>query len=251
MVTEKLILAGEEIYTNYGEIPQSDLLRRYGFTSHDHIPHDVVEVSTQMIADVAAAQLHLSAEEIELRSSEDCRGIRRRVEKALEKVYASQEDPALLDIFEDAYDIKATVQAAEAFDAAFIFTIWILVADDSEVEAVKASKSATLKMNVKVAWILRHIVQKRRLDYPTSVAEDRQLLRNKDIPERLKLAVDVRLGEKLILERVLEYLKRLDEKVEGGLDNWRQLPQNLYIEGENIITGETSIDPPSKRQRVT
>ena len=43
----KNIAAGEEIFNDYGQLPRSDLLRRYGYVSETYAPHDVAEIITQ------------------------------------------------------------------------------------------------------------------------------------------------------------------------------------------------------------
>jgi SET domain-containing protein 6 len=47
MRTIKPIVKGEEIFNDYGQLPRSDLLRRYGYTTENYGPYDVVEISTQ------------------------------------------------------------------------------------------------------------------------------------------------------------------------------------------------------------
>ncbi len=42
----KPIASGEEILNDYGQIPRSDLLRRYGYVTENYAPYDVVEIST-------------------------------------------------------------------------------------------------------------------------------------------------------------------------------------------------------------
>lgn len=49
----KPIKAGEEIFNDYGEIPRSDLLRRYGYVTDNYAPYDVVELSLDQICQAA------------------------------------------------------------------------------------------------------------------------------------------------------------------------------------------------------
>lgn len=49
----KAIKAGEEIFNDYGPLPRSDLLRRYGYVSERYAQWDVVEVPRGMVIDVA------------------------------------------------------------------------------------------------------------------------------------------------------------------------------------------------------
>lgn len=49
----KPIKAGEEIFNDYGEIPRSDLLRRYGYVTDNYAQYDVVELSLDQICQAA------------------------------------------------------------------------------------------------------------------------------------------------------------------------------------------------------
>ena len=52
----KPISKGEEIFNDYGNLPRSDLLRRYGYLADSYKQFDVVEVSLELISDVAKSQ---------------------------------------------------------------------------------------------------------------------------------------------------------------------------------------------------
>jgi len=41
------IMAGEEIFNDYGQLPRSDLLRRYGYVTENYKTYDVAEIPTQ------------------------------------------------------------------------------------------------------------------------------------------------------------------------------------------------------------
>jgi len=43
----KRIARGEEIFNDYGQLPRSDLLRRYGYITDNYTPYDVAELSTK------------------------------------------------------------------------------------------------------------------------------------------------------------------------------------------------------------
>jgi SET domain-containing protein 6 len=45
----KPIARGEEIFNDYGQLPRSDLLRRYGYITANYRPYDVAEISTQTL----------------------------------------------------------------------------------------------------------------------------------------------------------------------------------------------------------
>lgn len=53
MKATKAIKAGEEVLNDYGPLPRSDLLRRYGYITDRYAQYDVVEVFLDMICKVA------------------------------------------------------------------------------------------------------------------------------------------------------------------------------------------------------
>lgn len=59
------IAKGEEIFTDHGPLPRSDVLRRYGYITDNYAQYDVVEVSSASIMSAAKLSLKLSNEEIE------------------------------------------------------------------------------------------------------------------------------------------------------------------------------------------
>ena len=52
MTAIKRIKAGGQIYNDFGELPRSDLLRRYGFVTARYEKWDVVELPLNLIVEV-------------------------------------------------------------------------------------------------------------------------------------------------------------------------------------------------------
>lgn len=52
----KPINAGDEIFNDYGQIPRSDLLRRYGYVTDNYAPYDVVELSLDLVCQAAGLE---------------------------------------------------------------------------------------------------------------------------------------------------------------------------------------------------
>ena len=52
MVALKPIMRGEEIFNDYGQLPRSDLLRRYGYLTNEYKQWDVVEIKAELIVRV-------------------------------------------------------------------------------------------------------------------------------------------------------------------------------------------------------
>lgn len=57
MTALRHIKAGEEILNYYGPLPNSELLRRYGYVTSKHSRYDVVEVSWTILESAVAQQL--------------------------------------------------------------------------------------------------------------------------------------------------------------------------------------------------
>lgn len=45
----RAIHSGEEIFDDYGQLPRSDLLRRYGYITDNYSPYDVAELPTEIV----------------------------------------------------------------------------------------------------------------------------------------------------------------------------------------------------------
>ena len=65
MLATKPILKGEEIFNDYGEMPSSDLLRRYGYVTERYKKHDVVEISAEYIAKISGHGPPLSKQTVQ------------------------------------------------------------------------------------------------------------------------------------------------------------------------------------------
>lgn len=56
MTALKPISKGEEIFNDYGQLPRSDLLRRYGYITNSYKEWDVIEINADLIVRVACQQ---------------------------------------------------------------------------------------------------------------------------------------------------------------------------------------------------
>ena len=249
MHANKPIKAGDEIFNTYGDLPRSDLLRRYGYINDDYVAYDVIEISTTKIIEIVASKFHFDKKEIGRRTEGDCFGIRRKLERLLEASSAAEEGYQG-SIFEDAYDIAKVPASSGAFPLPLLYTIWLLVVDDAEVATLKATRSSEPKFTLKVAWVLKEVLAERQKDYATSIDEDRKILEQPDLRTRLRLAVDVRLGEKLILHEALEYFHRINAKLPGGLENWKDKSlTTTYLLGEELLRDEALAEEREVKKR--
>lgn len=53
MIALKDIASGQQIYNDFGQLPRSDLLRRYGFITNNYKKWDVVEVDIETVIQAA------------------------------------------------------------------------------------------------------------------------------------------------------------------------------------------------------
>lgn len=54
MITLKTIRNGEQIFNDFGQLPRSDLLRRYGYVTDKYRKWDVVEVNIEDVIRAAS-----------------------------------------------------------------------------------------------------------------------------------------------------------------------------------------------------
>ena len=53
MIALKDITAGQQIFNDFGQLPRSDLLRRYGYVTDNYREWDVVEVDVETLVQAA------------------------------------------------------------------------------------------------------------------------------------------------------------------------------------------------------
>ena len=180
----KPIRAGEEIFNDYGPLPRSDLLRRYGYVTDNYAQYDVVEMPFDLVAQTATAANVYSEARLE---------------------YLDEND-----LVETGYDICTsdpfTVQ--ESVSPELIIVIETLLLENDEFERLKRKGKLPKpeKMTTKGAEFLHRMVQIRLQQYPTTLDDDISTA----IPlageatskeRRYAMAKQVRIGEKKILRQ--------------------------------------------------
>ena len=73
MVALKPIRRGEEIFNDYGPLPRSDLLRRYGYVTDNYKKYDVVELQSGTVVQLAAEHSQLQVAERDIRVGGDAK----------------------------------------------------------------------------------------------------------------------------------------------------------------------------------
>ena len=72
MVALKPIERGEEIFNDYGQLPRSDLLRRYGYITDNYKKWDAVEIDASMLFQVIREDSPIEERSLERRVSHAC-----------------------------------------------------------------------------------------------------------------------------------------------------------------------------------
>lgn len=222
MTSIREIKAGEEVLNYYGPNANSEVLRRYGYTSPRHTRYDVVELSWGSIKQIA--------EDVLTSSNGDLQRVFRQIESENgwtdEEAFVLERDsegPGDDGLFEGA--AKFTQLPEDLVDA----LSEIIRHTNPETE----QDSKLLK--AEVLGLVKSILKARIAEYTTTIEEDEQLL-EQGAQGRLKMAIDVRLGEKKLLAEVLDW-------TEEKLAKYSQQPKKHGMNGDRIA------QPSTKRQK--
>ncbi len=176
MKATRSIPAGDEIFNDYGPLPRSDLLRMYGYVTDNYAPYDVVEISSQLVHDTAD-------------------DLRKKYKKPKSSV-PNLEDLAFV---EDGYAIARPSANAMLKDAIPDELHMLITA----VSGGKANSSPKKYINLPEADLLKNVLRKRLGEYQTTVDDDERILKRLgNAGSRLRMAVQVRKGEKEILQQL-------------------------------------------------
>lgn len=194
MRTIKPISKGEEIFNDYGQLPRSDLLRRYGYVTERYAPYDVAEISTESILSYFQNGGLRQIPNLDPLSNED---LGKRVELAERE-----------GIFEDSYDLAHPGPDGPSIPDELLALLYLLLVDAENFMAIFNSESS-LPSRSKLATeligqVLASLLKAREKEYATTVEEDRSLIEKGDLSGRLEMAVQVRLGEKRVLREAIK-----------------------------------------------
>ncbi|KAL5121666.1 Ribosomal lysine N-methyltransferase 4 [Pleosporales sp. CAS-2024a] len=188
----KTISAGEEIFNDYGPLPRSDLLRRYGYVTDNYAQYDVVEINMDLVTDVTtAAGVHSDA----------------RLEYLEEQ-----------EIVDTGYDITActpfTIQEGLSPELVILVETLLLPEDEYERLRKKGKLPKPDKITSRGAEFLHRLVQTRAAQYATTLEEDLKSMSS--VPavgddatvkeRRFVMAQAVRIGEKQLLRQAEDAL---------------------------------------------
>ncbi|KIO19047.1 hypothetical protein M407DRAFT_152805 [Tulasnella calospora MUT 4182] len=199
MISTKRILRGEQIWNTYGDPPNADLIRRYGYV--DFVPtedgglgnpSDVVEIC----ADIAVKLV-------------DAGELEQRVDFFLE---------------EGGDDVFVIEAGDDTLPEDLIVFLRLLLLSPSEWRKAREKESLPKpKPDVESLKLAGRVLEERMKEYPTTIEDDEALLQQ-DIPRNLRNAVIVRLGEKKILRKAVRVVDASLEELahKGGKDKKRK-----------------------------
>ncbi|KAF1957412.1 SET domain-containing protein [Byssothecium circinans] len=186
------IKAGEEIFNDYGPLPRSDLLRRYGYITDNYARYDVVEIPFDLVAKIVTEHEIFSEDRVEYLDGQG--------------------------IIDTGYDITTSspFNLEESLSPELIVLIETLLLPEDELERLqrKGKLPKPENMSRKGAELLLQLAKTRMQQYPTTLEEDTRadtdvsMEGSETLKERrYAMAKAVRIGEKKILreaERALQ-----------------------------------------------
>lgn len=227
MKSTKPISAGDQIFNDYGPLPRSDLLRMYGYVTENYSQYDVVEISYDLLLEVANKK-----------SGKD--GATREWQKRAEQL----DELGLLD---DGYAIPRPSEhemtdLGDAIPGQLHMLLRALASHNQDKGWMNKPKDA---VTIEEAAVLQAALTKRLTEYATTLESDRELLEHlrkggptlEEIafsdtnPARVVMALQVRVGEKEILQQMMalcrEHIGRKSQDIATtNGSNKRKLPSD-------------------------
>ncbi|KIX97008.1 uncharacterized protein Z520_07122 [Fonsecaea multimorphosa CBS 102226] len=190
MRSTKQIKAGEQIFNDYGPLPRSDLLRMYGYITDNYAQYDVVEISHDLLLEVAGKN-HGARDAAWLKRAEQ-----------LEEI----------GVIDDGYAIPRPAPAVEELGQAIPGQLHMLL----RALCMDGTKTPKDAVTINEAALLQSVLTKRLSEYGTSLEADRAILEavaHSESPQslipsdcnknRFVMALQVRIGEKEIIHRLI------------------------------------------------
>ena len=110
----------------------------------------------------------------------------------------------------DGYDLTHPYATHSAIPEELLTLIASLLSDDGHCSRNgTGNRSSRPEITREIALVLRKTILRKQEEYATTLAQDQALLRDFSIGGRYRMAVEVRLGEKLILKEAREEVETL------------------------------------------
>ncbi|KAL6362391.1 hypothetical protein LRP88_03670 [Fusarium phalaenopsidis] len=192
------IKAGEEILNYYGPHPNSELLRRYGYVTERHSRYDVVEIPWDVVESVMRLNFGISGQVLEK--------LRHDLEEEEEF-----EDTFVLERETGEVNSDGTFSGHARFesmpeDLQQQLKTFLKGVKKAQPEAIPDKRKRDEIHHAVLAKTLQALASK----YPTSTSEDQILLQGQDLSQRTRMAIEVRLGEKKLLQEAIASTSSVD-----------------------------------------
>jgi len=212
MVSLRTIAAGEEILNYYGALPQSDLARRYGYVSQKHSRYDVDEIPWTLVQKVIQEQY--PGKSIDSSKQEDL------MEESfvLERESGEPSDEGL----------QTSPATFKGFPEDLQTTI---------LETLETLHPGQTKKQYEAEFynIMITVLNLRLSAYTSNLQQDEELLKSPEVRGRLRMAIEIRRGEKQLLDECIAYASYKKKTLEA-------------ISAVKATSKETA-ERPSKRQK--
>ncbi|PLB33570.1 ribosomal lysine N-methyltransferase [Aspergillus candidus] len=192
----KPIKQGDEIFNDYGELPRVDLLRRYGYVTDNYAPYDVAELSLKHICQAAGLENADIESQPRLQFLEE------------------------MEVLDDGYVIPRISGDDSLTDILPVELILLLktltLPSDQFKKHQSKNKLPKPSLDQEESAILAKTIQLESAQYGTTIEQDHDILSRliqseassplDESSRRQKMAVQVRIGEKEILQSLFSLL---------------------------------------------
>lgn len=229
MKTLHAVRAGEELFNDFGPLPRSDLLRRYGYVTAQYAKYDVVEISEELIREQAAIAIVGGGGVVQ---QED----EKKKKKDLEDKWTYAEEQGITD---DAYDIARADCSADGeggqqqqFPEELCILLNLLVLPSAEFEKLKKrDKLPKAELTSDAKKLLRAILVHRYADYPVEMLVPSSSMGAGGRTLRFAMAEQVIMGEKQVLQEAVAAVSEAN----GNNDNKRKRSAETLEDEANAI----------------
>ena len=193
MRTIKPISRGEELFNDYGPLPRSDLLRRYGYITDKYAIYDVIEISTEHLVSL----FRHGSQSLDPKLQLDNGDLDERIELCERE-----------DIYDQSYDLRHTASDDPGIPDELLALLFILLLNEESLAKLSSSQThlpSRSKLETEtVGHVLVTLLRLREREYTTTLEEDEAQLKTENLPHRARLAIEVRLGEKRLLREAIQ-----------------------------------------------
>lgn len=229
MKTLHAVRAGEELFNDFGPLPRSDLLRRYGYVTDQYAKYDVVEISEELIREQAAIAIVGGGGVVQQEEE------KAKKKKDLEDKWTYAEEQGITD---DAYDIAradcsadCSADGGQQFPEELCILLNLLVLPSAEFEKLKKrDKLPKGELTSDAKKLLRAILVHRYAEYPVEMLVPSSM-GAAGRTSRFAMAEQVIMGEKQVLQEAVAAVSEAN----GNNDNKRKRSAETLEDEANAI----------------